>query len=287
MQDNTSIDVSYFPGCSLVTSAHENNESLVISCRKLGVNLVELDDWNCCGSSSAHSIDTDLFINLVSRNLSLADPGRPLMAPCPSCVLRLRETFHHLNHDEKARKAYEERYGQPFNTKLKIMNFVELLDEMYEAGKFKNRPQTLKGLKFVTYYGCTLNKPPFLRHEKSNYNIIEKVLASMGAEPIHWSYAMKCCGTYLSVARPEIITPIVNKIVTGAKETGAECIITPCAMCHLNLEVRCNLKKQLPTLHLSEVLTMALETEVKKEWFARHLVDPRGLLQSKGLIANV
>lgn len=284
MQNNATIDISYFPGCSLVTSAHENNESLVSTCKKLGVNLIELDDWNCCGSSSAHSINTELFINLVSRNLSIADPTRPLMAPCPSCVLRLHEAFHHLNHDEDARNQFEKNFGSPFNPKLKIMNFLELLDEMYESGKFKNRTHTLNGLKFVTYYGCTLNRPPFMRHEKSSYNIIEKVLSSFGAEPVSWSQAVKCCGTYLSVAQPEIITPIVNKIVGGAKEAGAECIITPCAMCHLNLEVRCNLKQQVPTLHLSEVLAIALGTEVKKEWFARHLVDPRRLLQSKGLM---
>ncbi len=285
MQKDDNIDVSYFPGCSLVTTAHENNQSLKESFEKLGINLIELEDWNCCGSSSAHSIDSELFYNLTFRIFSLVPPGRPLLAPCPSCVLRLRETVHHLKHDEAARQQFENEYGKPFNTKLEILNVVEMLDRMYQSGQFKNVPQRLKGLKFVTYYGCTLNRPSFMRHEKSNFDIIGKVLSSFGAESIDWPFALRCCGTYLSVARPEVITPIVNGIVGGAEKAGADCIVTPCAMCHLNLEVRCNLKNPTPTVHLSELLALALETTKDKEWFSRHLIDPTPVLRSKGLVA--
>ncbi|MFH2099802.1 MAG: heterodisulfide reductase-related iron-sulfur binding cluster, partial [Pseudomonadota bacterium] len=83
--------ISYFPGCSLATSAKENNESLLALCRRLKVDLVELPDWNCCGSSSAHSVNRDLAFDLAARNLSLAPAGRPLLAACPNCLLRLQE----------------------------------------------------------------------------------------------------------------------------------------------------------------------------------------------------
>ena len=72
------IDLSYFPGCSLVSTATENNQSLLALFDRLGYNLIELDDWNCCGSSSAHSINSELAFDLATRNLSLAPPGRPL-----------------------------------------------------------------------------------------------------------------------------------------------------------------------------------------------------------------
>ncbi len=285
MQKDDNVDVSYFPGCSLVTTAHENNQSLAESFQKLGINLIELEDWNCCGSSSAHSIDSELFYNLTSRIFSLVPPGRPLLAPCPSCILRLRETVHHMKHDETARQKFEDEYQKPFNTKIEIFNTVEMLDQMYQSGQFRNMPQRLKGLKFVTYYGCTLNRPSFMRREKSMFDIIGRVLCAFGAESIDWPFALKCCGTYLSVARPEIITPIVNGIIGGAEKAGADCIVTPCAMCHLNLEVRCTLKNIVPTLHLSELLALALETKKDKEWFSRHLIDPTPVLKSIGLIA--
>ena len=126
MQKYSMIDISYFPGCSMATTAHENNQSLLESCTKMGVNLIELDDWNCCGSSSAHSVDSKLFIKLVSRNLAIAPPGRPLLAPCPSCVLRLREAFHHIKHDENEQKDFEDMWGKPFNPKLEILNVIEI-----------------------------------------------------------------------------------------------------------------------------------------------------------------
>ena len=76
MPDPPAIDVSYFPGCSMATTAKENNQSLIESCGKMGIRLNELPDWNCCGSSSAHSIDHQLAFDLACRNLSLAPPGR-------------------------------------------------------------------------------------------------------------------------------------------------------------------------------------------------------------------
>jgi len=78
------IELSYFPGCSLATSARENNRSLLNVCKKLGYRIVELEDWNCCGSSSTHSIQSDLAFHFACRNLSLAPAGRPLLVACPN-----------------------------------------------------------------------------------------------------------------------------------------------------------------------------------------------------------
>ena len=86
------------------------------------------------------------------------------------------------------------------------------------------------------------------------------------------------------MAKPDIITPIVNKIIQGAMDAGADCIVTACAMCHLNLEVRCSLKNPVPTIHFSELLSLALGDSEYESWFPRHLVDPRPMLKRKGLI---
>ena len=107
------LDVSYFPGCSLATTAKENNQSLIECCRKMGINMIELSDWNCCGSSSAHSINHRLAFDLACRNLSLAPPGRTLVAACPSCTLRLKHAQHLLKNDEAARERYLQLWGGP------------------------------------------------------------------------------------------------------------------------------------------------------------------------------
>ncbi len=286
MRNNQLTDLSYYPGCSLATTAKENNRSLIYLFRHLGFNLVELEDWNCCGSSSAHSVDKELAFDLASRNLSLAPPDRPLLVACPSCILRLRHAHLQLKEDPAARKRYENKWGQPFHADLEILHFFEILDNLNLLQFAKDNAQRLNGLKFVTYYGCMLARPPAMRREKNYYGLMEKILSSLGATPIQWAYSSRCCGTFLTVARPDVVTPIVNEIIQGAIKSDADCVVTACAMCHLNLEVRATLKQKIPILHFSEIISLALDLGKKeqKSWFARHLVDPRPLLKAIDLL---
>ncbi len=279
-------DISYYPGCSLATTAKENNTSLIYLFRHLGFNLVELEDWNCCGSSSAHSVNKALAFDLASRNLSLAPPDRPLLVACPSCLLRLRQAHLELNNDPAARIRYENKWGQPFNADLQIQHFFEILDGLNLLKFSEDNTQRLSGLKFATYYGCMLARPPVMNREKNYHGLMEKILASLGATPIKWAYSSRCCGTFLTVARPDVVTPIVNEIIQGALRADADCIVTACAMCHLNLEVRATLKKKIPVLHFSELISLALGLGKREQrnWFARHLVDPRPLLKAVDLL---
>ena len=123
-------ELSYFPGCSLATTAKENNQSLIECCLKMGIRLIEVPDWNCCGSSSAHSIDRELAFDLACRNLSLAPAGRPLVAACPSCTLHLKQAQHRLKTDEDARRRYERLWGKPFDPDLSIRHFFGPLAEI-------------------------------------------------------------------------------------------------------------------------------------------------------------
>lgn len=282
MQKKNLINLSYYPGCSLATTARENNSSLIYLFRHLGYNLVELNDWNCCGSSSAHSVDSNLAFDLASRNLSLAPSDIPLLVACPSCLLRLRHAYLHLKNDGTARHRYEKTWGQPFDPKLEILHFFEFLDQIDLLSFSRDHALRLEGLKFVPYYGCMLARPPIMRHEKNYFGLMEKILSTLGATPQKWSYSSRCCGTFLTVARPEVVTPMVNEIILGAKMAAADCIVTACAMCHMNLEVRCTLKEKVPILHFSEIISLALgigKSEYKG-WFSRHLVDPKPLLKA-------
>jgi len=279
-----SLDISYYPGCSMATTAQESNLSLLEMFNKIGFNLIELEDWNCCGSTSAHNINSELALDLAVRNLFLAPPNRPLLVACPNCLLRLRHAHLVLKQDELRRRRYEKEWRITYNTDLKIVHFFDLLENI-NLSKFSNQGnKKLKGLRFVPYYGCMLSRPNALAYEKEYYGIMEKILLSVGGEALKWPFKSKCCGTFLSVAKPDIITPIINKIVQGAMNTETDCIVTACAMCHLNLEVRCSLKNPVPTIHFSELLSLALGDSNYESWFPRHLVDPRPMLSRKGLI---
>lgn len=113
---------------------------------------------------------------------------------------------------------------------------------------------------------------------------MENMLSKVGALSVTWHHKSRCCGTFLTVARPDVVTPIVNNIVQDAMDAGAECIITACAMCHMNLEVRCTVKSPIPVFHFSEILSLAMGTKICNSWFARHLINPVPLLKSRGLI---
>ncbi|VVS92464.1 CoB--CoM heterodisulfide reductase iron-sulfur subunit B family protein [Desulfoluna spongiiphila] len=278
------MEVTWFPGCSMKTSAIENHESFKIFCEAIGIRLVELPDWNCCGSSSAHSIDRDLAFDLVARNLALAPSGRPILTACPSCTLRFKEAHHHLMENPDARNRFHGKWGVPFDESKQVMHFFELIDGL-DISAFVQGEKPLSGLTYAPYYGCMLARPPQLRRQKNFHGLMEKILGTLGARAVTWQGQNRCCGTFLSVARPDAVTEVVNGIVQSGIQSGAECLITACAMCQLNLEIRCNLGRRLPVLHFSEILTLALgRGKDTDRWFKKHLVDPRPLLDAKGLI---
>ena len=275
---------SYFPGCSLATSAKENNQSMLAFLNAFGVQLEELQDWNCCGSSSAHSLNNQLAIDLACRNLSLTPVDRAMLVACPSCYLRLKGAQLHLNQDDAARLHYEKEWNRPHNSKLKIVHFFELLQTISQQPNFRERIKPLSDLRIAPYYGCMLAHPPSLRHQMNFYGIMENVISAMGAQAMAWPFSARCCGTFLTAARPDIVAPIINQITQGAIRAGADCIVTACAMCHLNLEIRATKPNRLPIFHFSEILALSLGQDVLASWFARHLIDPRPLLEKKGLI---
>jgi heterodisulfide reductase subunit B len=285
MNDIPIRDVTYFPGCSLKTSSTEANEPLFKVAPRLGINLIELPDWSCCGSSSAHSLDKQLALDLASRNLILAPAGRPILVVCPSCHHRLWHAHKHLTDHPADREDQEKKWGGEFRPEDRVVHLFELLDDIPPETLAKQVVKPLNGLKFATYYGCMLTHPPEMIHEKNMTGIIERTLTALGGEPVHFPESRRCCGTFHAASKPEISTPLVNRIVKSAVDMGAECIVTSCAMCQLNLELRYDQSEKIPTLHLSQLLEIALEDKPEPAWFKKHLVDPTPVLRERRLIA--
>jgi len=285
MNSPTRLAFSYFPGCSLATTAAESNHSLMESAKILGLNLIELEDWNCCGSSSAQTLCKNLSLAMAARNLSLAPAGRPLVAMCPRCLHYLRHAQVCLRKDPQTHRELEERWGRPIPLDLKIMHFMEVLVRYGLDRLQQNARRNLEGLRFVPYYGCSVFRPPDLQQDKYYQGEMENILVALGAQPISSSLSYRCCGSFLSATSPEIVTPLVNEIIDRAVAAGAQCLVTACAMCQLNLEIRCTSVAKIPIFHFSEVLALALGAEDYEGWFIRHLVDPRPVLQNLSLVA--
>jgi heterodisulfide reductase subunit B len=282
---NHLADLSYFPGCSLESSARESNISLIEASGMLGLNLIELEDWNCCGSSSVNILDKEIAFSLAVRNLSLAPPQRPLMAMCPRCLYHLREAHQRLQQEPETLRAQERRWGRSLSVDLEIIHFLEVLVRLGPARLKQGQVRDLNGLKFVPYYGCTVFRPPTLRKGTYYQGQLGHVLTMLGGVAFTRALTHRCCGSFLSAARADVVAPLVNEIIESAVAVGAECLVTSCAMCQLNLEIRSTWESRLPIFHFSEILALALGAKDYEGWFTRHLVDPRPLLEARGLIS--
>lgn len=276
-------EFSYYPGCAVISTARESNQSLMGVCEALGFRLTELSDWNCCGSSSASIVDSELGLQLSARNLSLADPDKPLLVMCPRCLHHLRHVHGIVKQDRNLERTLKRRLGRPISPDLRIIHFLEAVVQ-YGLPRLNGPPVSLNGLRFMPYYGCTLYRPPALRRQHYFQAEVENVITALGGKAVTRGLTNRCCGSFLSAVQPKVVTEQVNKIVASAVEAEAECLVTVCAMCQLNLDIRCTLKTRLPIFHFSEILALSLGAKDYHRWFARHLVNPRPVLKSRGLI---
>ncbi len=274
---------AYYPGCSLHATGIEYDESTRAVLRALGVELEELEDWNCCGASSGHSLDALAAVALPARNIALGQKtGHDLLAPCAACFNRLKVAEHALKTDAARRDQIERAIGFTYTAASRIRNPLDLIAN--EVGLTRVRAlvkRRLNGLRLVSYYGCLLVRPPEVVEfdDPEHPRLLDKLLAALGAEPLDWAYATVCCGGSLSMTRPKIVTRLVGDLIAHAREVGAQALVTACPMCQMNLEMRQEGKgARLPVLYFTELIGLALGVPESADWWGKHLIDPRGVI---------
>ena len=284
------MKVSYYPGCTLDGTAREYNESLEAVSKTLGVDLQELPDWNCCGSSSAHVIDDKLAVALAARNLAIANGiGMDLLVPCAACYQRLKVAEKHLLAGERV-DGISNKYEGNFHIRHAAAFFWQDVGEKTLCEKVI-RP--LEGLNPVCYYGCLTARPPKVTDAQSaeNPTDMDHLLHSLGTNVKSWSYKTDCCGGNLILTRPDIAKRLIKKLLDMAEEAEADCIVAACPMCHMNLDIR---QKELsretgrnynmPVFYFTELMGVAFGDSSVKKWLGRHATNPKPLLEQKGLL---
>jgi heterodisulfide reductase subunit B len=281
------LNYSYYPGCSLGATALEYDQSARAVCTALGIGLQELHDWNCCGASSAHNTNALLAEALPARNLALAqEAGLDLVVPCAACYNRLKRVDTALRQDEARRRQLEElcQFSYTGNTGVhSLLDTVAALGPERIAAGVK-RPLT--GLKLVPYYGCLLVRPAVVRtaDNPDHPQQLDRLMRAAGAEVRHWAYKTDCCGGALSIARKEIVSHLVDRLLDMAVDAGADAVVTACPLCVSNLEMRRTGNRRLPVLYFTELLGVAMGLDGPQAWFGKHLVNPYPLLKSLALV---
>lgn len=280
--------VGYYPGCSLEGTARDYAASIEGVCRRLGVELVELEDWSCCGATAAHSLDHELAISLPARNLILAQKQglEDLTAPCALCFNRLKTAEKALKKKASEDSSAGEGIGVRVWDLVEYFARPEILEEIQ-----RRILRPLQGLRAVCYYGCMVNRPPKVTDAPSweNPTTMDRLVEILGGTVLDWPFKTDCCGASHAVARPDLVTALVGKLFRRALDQGANCIVVSCQMCHANLDLyqeRIAREQQLPlpmpVFYFTDLIGLALGEAGARDWMKRHRVDPEPLLASVG-----
>lgn len=275
---------AYYPGCSLESTACEYNASVLAAFEALGVSLQELEDWNCCGASSAHSMNQDLALALPARNIAIAQKsGLDVVMPCAACFNRHKMADHALKNDPQKRAMLEGTINFKYTGDINVLALLDVIANKIGLNQVKSCvKKPLTGLKAVSYYGCLLVRPPEITQfeDPDNPQIMDRILETLGAEPRTWSYATDCCGGGLSLTKPTAAARMVSKLADRAAEAGAQAIVTSCPLCQINLEMRqSKTNAKMPIFFFTELIGLAFGLEKSKGWMSKHLISPIPLLK--------
>jgi heterodisulfide reductase subunit B len=275
--------VSYFPGCSGHGTGVEYDRSTRQVCQALGIELREIDDWNCCGATSAHATDAELATALCARNLSLAEAQGldTLVTPCAACFNRLKHSQVHL-----------EEHGTPLGLpevtgSARVLHILDLLSqperlERLEARRFNE----LHKLEVVTYYGCLITRPPEVTGAKDpeNPTTMDRILSQMDIKVQRWPYKTRCCGTSLAMTRTEVVVDLCTELANMAARAGAEAIVTACPLCFVNLDTRQRGETPMPIFYFTELMALFMDLDGARRTVRKHQISPVPLLKSKGVM---
>ncbi len=288
------MQVGYYPGCSLESSAKEFDLSLRAVLNGMDVSLREIPDWNCCGASAAHSVNEELGMALPYRNLVKAEEAglKTVVSPCPACYSHMRHIHERVEQDASLAERLRKIVGKSYHGQVQAKHFLDFIKEDIGLKRLKSGLKTsLKGLKVACYYGCLTRLPGANIDNIENPVIMDQVVEALGAEPADWSHKTECCGASLSLTRTEIALRLVKSILDAAREKKADCIAVVCPLCHSNLDVRQSAisKKyassyKIPILYLTQLMGLALGVGFVQLGLDRLLVSPADLLSQKMII---
>jgi heterodisulfide reductase subunit B2 len=280
------VKIGYYPGCSLNGTGKEYRISLRKGLSQLDVQLEELNDWSCCGATSAHATNHVLATALSARNLLIAQKQNltEIFAPCAACYNRLIVAVHEIETNPIVEKEISELLGEKISEKISVLNVIEFFEKIGIEKIFENKKVDLSGLKVACYYGCLLVRPFNVTHfdDAEEPQSMEKIIEAAGAETVDWNFKTECCGGAHSIAHKEIVVDLSKKIIDDAKRHGADLIVVACPMCHSNLDMRQKAMKDteaMPVLYLSEFLGLSLGIKPKELGIDLHFISADSLLE--------
>lgn len=260
----------YYPGCSLEGTALEYDLSTRAFMEAVGADLVELEDWTCCGASAASTVSSLLSLALPAINLAIAekmDDAGEILVPCSACYLNLKNVEEKIKKDpdllNKINIVLAEK-NLSLRGKIKVRHILDVISRDLGPEAILNRmKKSLKGLKIAPYYGCQCLRPYSVFDDPEAPCSMDQVIRAAGAMIHPWNMGGKCCGASHMNTKMEVGMELVRAILKEAR--GADAIVTVCPMCQMNLEAyqkkissACNENLEIAVLYLPQLLGLAL-----------------------------
>jgi heterodisulfide reductase subunit B len=287
------MNLGYYPGCSLTGTAKEYDASLREVLSYFGIQFNEINDWSCCGATSAHATNYLLSIALPARNLLLAKHQgmEEIFAPCAACFNRLISSKHELEINKNIKLKVEDLYTDKFDSSPEVINVVQLFLQHIGLKEISTKKKIdLSNLKIACYYGCLLLRPRQILEFDDNEDpqMMEEIITAAGAKAVKWDFKTECCGASHTIANTEIVENLSRKIIENAAVNKADLIVVACPMCHSNLDMRQKniLKhnpghKEIPVLYLTQLVGLAIGIDYSRLGLNLHFINPLPLLNSK------
>jgi len=290
---------AYYPGCSANTSGKEYNRSFRLIAKALDIELVDVPDWTCCGSHITYVFNPALAASLSARNLALVEKmgeGIEMVTICSGCYQTFKRSNELLKHDAtiqaKVKEALE-AVNLSYNANVKIHHALEVLTTQEALDTISKKiTKPLKGLKVAPYYGCAVVRPKFEDSfdDPENPQSLDRLLKVLGAEPVFYIDKVRCCGGVLIMKQERVGLEMIRRLLANAKRAGAECIVTPCTLCHLNLDIMqpkveraFKQKFNMPVFFFTQLIGLALGLKPTELGLHKHMVPTISFLQSKGV----
>lgn len=278
----------YYPGCSATSTCRAYDISTRAVVRALGLDMEELADWNCCGSSAYLSIDKRAALAFASRNLALAERQLggegDLVTICAGCYSVLGRANRELAQNPALKEEIDGALaaaGLSYGGNVRVRHLLDVLANDLEPGALEAMcVAPLEGLKIACYSGCALSRPNAEFDDPEFPVVMDRLLESVGAEPVNFPLKAKCCGGLLMVTREDIGLGLVQKLLTSASDNGAECVATACPLCQMNLEnyqgdvnSAFGASFSLPIVYFTQLVGMALGLAKEELGLGRELVS--------------
>ncbi|MHB8769560.1 MAG: CoB--CoM heterodisulfide reductase iron-sulfur subunit B family protein [Syntrophales bacterium] len=288
------MEIGYFPGCSLEGASKEFDISVRKVCELLGVRLVEVADWNCCGTSPAHSSSDDLTYLLPYENLRKMEAQglTEVLIPCPACLTSQKETQERYRSDAAVQRRLVEAAGYTAGGRITLYHLLDFLRDRITVEALAGRVvKPLTGLKVAPYYGCLMRFPAIAIDDQERPVVMHRLVEALGAEALEWTHRADCCGAGLSLTCPDIANRLLAELLASARRSGADCIAVVCPLCQTNLDIRQGGLKDsdgrpydLPIIYLTQLMGIALGASATDVALAKLMIDPLPLLKQKNLL---